>query len=156
MLEMVITTPAELAVLADRVLALVEERHARTATVLALHGELGAGKTAFTKACAQVLGVSEPVTSPTFVLMRRYAIPAHSRFTHFVHIDAYRVESPAELAVIRLDEILQDPGNLVCIEWAERVGGLPADAVQVVFSRDETSAVPDVRVVTYGMVEGEG
>lgn len=92
------------------------------ATVLALSGDLGAGKTAFTKACAQHLGISETVVSPTFVIAKFYEIPGPSfPWKHLVHIDAYRLESWSELEILKFDDVFRDPKNLVIIEWPEQV-----------------------------------
>lgn len=90
------------------------------AIVLALHGDLGAGKTTFTQILARELGVTETVTSPTFVIMKTYQT-TDPWFTTLVHIDAYRLKNSRELMVLGWDEILVDPHTIVCIEWPERV-----------------------------------
>jgi tRNA threonylcarbamoyladenosine biosynthesis protein TsaE len=92
------------------------------ATVLALHGDLGAGKTTFVQTLARQLGVQEVVTSPTFVLMKQYE--TSEQFKQLIHIDAYRLEEPAELERLGLPELLALPNTLICIEWAERVAEL--------------------------------
>ncbi|HEY4489042.1 MAG TPA: tRNA (adenosine(37)-N6)-threonylcarbamoyltransferase complex ATPase subunit type 1 TsaE [Candidatus Paceibacterota bacterium] len=92
-----------------------------TATLVTLSGELGAGKTAFTQALARALGVTEHVTSPTFVLEKIYELPEGQKFKHLVHIDAYRLEGGSSLAPLGFDGIIKDPGNLVVLEWPERV-----------------------------------
>lgn len=91
-----------------------------TATVLILSGDLGAGKTAFTQQIARLLGVNEPVQSPTFTIMKRYQT-AHPVFTTLVHIDAYRIEDKTELLPLRLQEELTVAGALLCVEWGERI-----------------------------------
>jgi len=90
------------------------------ATVLALNGELGAGKTTFTQGAARVLGVTDPVISPTFLIERVYDLE-NQKFEKFVHIDAYRFESAEELAKLGWDDIVADPRNLIIVEWAEKV-----------------------------------
>ncbi len=101
------------------------------ATLVTLSGELGAGKTAFTKAVAKVLGVTVDLTSPTFVLQKAYDI-SYNGFSRLIHIDAYRLESGEELAPLRLDESLEDPKNLIMLEWPEKVvGALPAAAISI-------------------------
>lgn len=105
--------------------------HPDRATLVTLSGELGAGKTAFTKALARVFGVSEEVTSPTFVLLKSYDLP-RGPFKRLIHIDAYRLERGAELAPLRFDEYLAAPDNLIMFEWPERVrDALPAADVQI-------------------------
>ncbi len=117
------------------------------ATVLALTGDLGAGKTALTKALAQVLGIKEDITSPTFVIMKSYTIPKHERFSMLVHIDAYRIDEVDEMRVIGLSELLADSHNLVVIEWPERIQALiPEDAFPVTI----TITKHEERVITYG------
>lgn len=101
------------------------------ATLVALSGELGAGKTAFAKAVAKVLGVEETVTSPTFVLEKIYMLN-RQKFKRLIHIDAYRLEKSSDLAPLGFDELMQDTSNLILLEWPEKVrGALPAPAVNI-------------------------
>ncbi|MBI4087002.1 tRNA (adenosine(37)-N6)-threonylcarbamoyltransferase complex ATPase subunit type 1 TsaE [Candidatus Kaiserbacteria bacterium] len=153
MKEMTIVTVGDLRTLAERVLAEVKPPRAKRAgaTVLALHGELGAGKTSFVQVLAKLLGVEQSVTSPTFVVMRMYPTAGPCDFSTLVHIDAYRVESPDEMRVIGLVDVLREPANLVCIEWAERIkDDIPPDALHVTFTHDPHSPNGSSRTVTYG------
>lgn len=102
------------------------------ASVLALSGDLGAGKTAFTKELAHLLGIAkDDVTSPTFVIEKIYEIN-HPYFKHLIHIDAYRLESEDELVKLGWHEIVADPENLIVIEWPQRIPALiPEDAVTI-------------------------
>lgn len=98
----------------------------RGALVLGLVGDLGAGKTTFTQAFLRSLGIRGRITSPTFVLMKRYELRGVSRFVShgFVsifHIDCYRIKKPCELTALGFKEILADPENIIVIEWADRV-----------------------------------
>lgn len=114
------------------------------ATVLTLTGDLGAGKTALVKQLAATLGVTEVVTSPTFVVMKVYHT-THQTFTKLVHIDAYRIESPEEMAPLHLADYLADREVLLCIEWPEHIAALiplPHTNLSI------TVAADDVRVVT--------
>ena len=147
MKEVTVTSQEALNTLAEEVCSVLPRKETG-ATVLALHGELGAGKTAFTQALGELLGVTDYITSPTFILMRRYDIPAHDFFTELIHIDAYRLEEAIEANVLRIDELLADVHNLLVIEWAERVADmLPDDTVHMSFTHtgDET------RTVAYGI-----
>src|SRR3989344_9587149 len=90
------------------------------ATAVGLSGELGSGKTAFVKVLAKALGVEEEVLSPTFVIAKFYEIRG-GHWRKLVHIDLYRVDDPEELKALRFAEILADHGNLVVIEWPERM-----------------------------------
>lgn len=110
--------------------------HTSRATIVALSGDLGAGKTTFVQAMAHTLGITDVPKSPTFVVMQMYPIPVTSSsrgFARLVHIDAYRLEGGApELKVLRWEELCADPKNLICIEWPEMVNGaLPGDAIQI-------------------------
>lgn len=96
------------------------------ALVLTLTGDLGAGKTTFTKTLAAALGVTETVTSPTFVIMKTYATTS-PQFAELVHIDAYRLEAETELTVLGWEELLLTPNTLILLEWPSRVPGLLPD-----------------------------
>ena len=104
------------------------------AGVLALSGDLGAGKTAFTQALARELDIDNDITSPTFVIMKLYEAAQDAEkalpFLHLVHIDAYRIEDIDEMRVLRFEEILAQKGTIICIEWAEKIKELlPARTV---------------------------
>lgn len=119
------------------VLSLLRSRSRTGAAVLACSGDLGAGKTTFLQMLARELGVAEPVTSPTFVIMKHYDT-TDAQFPRFVHVDAYRIETVDELEVLRFDEVLQDSGTIIGIEWAERVTPIvPSDALQLTFALDD-------------------
>ena len=93
----------------------------KSATVVALEGDLGSGKTTFVKAAAEALGIQKIVTSPTFVLEKVYKINGFGGFTHLIHIDAYRLENGAELLTLGWRELISNPQNIIFIEWPERV-----------------------------------
>lgn len=110
--------------------------------MFALQGDLGAGKTTFTQGFLKGLGSKKRATSPTFVLMRRHALGgargaargAREKFKNIFHIDAYRLKKPEHLAALELDVILNEPGNIVLIEWPEQAKKfLPKDAVWIKF-----------------------
>ena len=109
------------------------------AIVVGLYGDLGSGKTTFTQAIAKLLNIKEYVTSPTFVIEKRYDIRPkfltseasleigsplvgmHPIFKKIIHIDAYRLESGKELLAIDWERDIKDPRNLILIEWPERI-----------------------------------
>lgn len=105
------------------------------ATLVTLSGELGAGKTAFAKALAKALGVEDVVNSPTFVLEKIYQLGGStSKFKRLVHIDAYRLKEGKELAALGFDELMQDAGNLILLEWPEKViEALPEPVARITF-----------------------
>ena len=107
--------------------------------VLILVGDLGAGKTAFSKAYGLALGVDEPMTSPTFTLARRY----EGRLT-LHHLDVYRLEHMAEVLDLDLPELLES-GGVVLIEWGDAIlPMLPQDFLEIRFTfgeRDDDRAI---------------
>ncbi len=103
------------------------------AIVVALKGELGAGKTTFTQIFAKELGITDAVQSPTYVLMKSYPIKWH-QFRTLIHIDAYRFDSPEQFRVLRPEKFLSDPQNLILIEWPERLGKMLQSNIIVDFS----------------------
>ncbi|MEK7107922.1 MAG: tRNA (adenosine(37)-N6)-threonylcarbamoyltransferase complex ATPase subunit type 1 TsaE [Patescibacteria group bacterium] len=137
------------------------------ATLVALSGELGSGKTTFVQCVARALGIKETITSPTFVLIKSYQLPVLKSpapmnigappfskgelkspfvkgstrvregegFETLFHIDAYRLESGAELAKLGFEEIVANPQNLIFLEWPENVSEvLPTNYLTIKFS----------------------
>lgn len=105
------------------------------ATLIALRGDLGAGKTTFVQALARELGIAETVQSPTYVLMKKYEIKKAAPFKTLVHIDAYRLNNAEEFAALKPEQFLEDPKALIVVEWPERVGdALPKPDVVLNFS----------------------
>jgi len=88
--------------------------------IIGLSGDLGAGKTVFTKGLAAGLGVSDNVNSPTFVIMKVYPIADFkSPVSNLVHIDAYRLQSAEDIKTIGADEYFARPDTITVIEWPE-------------------------------------
>ncbi|MDQ5938606.1 MAG: tRNA threonylcarbamoyladenosine biosynthesis protein TsaE [Patescibacteria group bacterium] len=98
--------------------------------VLALVGNLGAGKTVFVKGLAKALGIEDNITSPTFVLMKIYQT-SHATIKRLVHVDCYRLEKVDDLDDIGLADYLHDPASIVVIEWADRVVNLPKNTINI-------------------------
>lgn len=91
------------------------------ATVLALVGNLGAGKTTLTQYISRELGIKEAVTSPTFVIEKIYELRNQDPFDKLIHIDAYRLENSKELENLGWNDITNDKNNIIIVEWAENV-----------------------------------
>ena len=101
--------------------------------VLCLIGDLGSGKTAFTKGLAKGLGVKNIITSPTFVLLKSYTAKLKN-INKLVHIDAYRLDSGAELDYLGVEEYFSDKNCITVIEWADRVKDIwPVNAIEIKF-----------------------
>ena len=99
----------------------------RPPLVIAVTGDLGAGKTTLVRAICRGYGVTEEITSPTFALVHRYESPRSPVF----HLDLYRLEGPHELTNIAWDDVVAEHA-LVIIEWPERAGNrLPHDHVPI-------------------------
>lgn len=98
-------------------------RAAQPGLVLALSGDLGAGKTQFVKGLARGLGITARVHSPTFTLVNEYG---GGRLKLF-HLDLYRLETPAQIRSAGIEDFFQ-PEGVTVIEWAERI---PKDALRM-------------------------
>jgi len=138
------------------------------ATTIGLFGDLGSGKTTFTKYFAKQFGIkSKDIISPTFILQKRFDIsdvkepaektstdknkskktkktqrekPQHP-FKNFYHLDVYRIDDPKEIESIGWREIAADPQNIILVEWADKIPDLlPEDVIKIYFeSTGETS-----------------
>ncbi len=123
MQEFITKSAEETEKLVPAIFGLLGDRH-----IIALSGNLGAGKTVLVKATANFLGVSENITSPTFVLMKAYSVQ-HKQFDKIVHVDCYRLDQAEDLADIGLQDYIEDSRTLLLIEWADKIKQLPADRV---------------------------
>ncbi|MDP3052711.1 MAG: tRNA (adenosine(37)-N6)-threonylcarbamoyltransferase complex ATPase subunit type 1 TsaE [bacterium] len=91
-----------------------------SALVIGLSGDLGAGKTTFVQGFLKAIGVKKRITSPTFVLIKNYQITKLPN-RHIYHIDCYRFQKPKELLKLEFKEIINNPQNIILIEWAEKI-----------------------------------
>ncbi len=109
---------------------ILRKKPGKSAVVLALSGDLGAGKTTFLQGFARGLGISEVVNSPTFVILKR--------FKNFYHIDCYRLDEPKDILQLGFEEILKNPHNIIAIEWPEKIAGLlPKEIISIQFTHLE-------------------
>ena len=103
------------------------------AVVVGLYGDLGSGKTTFTQCVAKIFGIKENITSPTFVIEKRYNID-NLKFRQLIHIDAYRLESSKEARALGWNEISINSHNIIFIEWPERILDiLPENHIKINF-----------------------
>lgn len=114
---MLVTSEAETSALAHNITT-----HLKGGDIVALSGDLGAGKTTFTKGIAVALGITKTITSPTFAIMNVYDLPKEKNgIKTLVHIDAYRLESPDEILTIGAEDYLGEPQVLTVVEWPEKI-----------------------------------
>jgi len=111
--------------------------------IFALSGDLGSGKTTFTKAFAKCAGVKKEVTSPTFVLMKQYQIPkpADKKTKYLIHVDCYRMESEDDAYSVGLVEYFGRKDVMILIEWPEKISKIfPKNIKNIKFKYiDETT-----------------
>ena len=105
----------------------------RRGDLIVLAGEMGAGKTAFAQGFGEAMGVTEPITSPTFTLIHSYPV---GRVT-LHHADIYRLTTHHEVADLALAELLESDG-IVMVEWGDVVAGSLGDHIVVRLEFDET------------------
>ena len=139
MKQFTVNQPTELVAVAAAVLELAATT-ARPA-VVALNGDLGAGKTSFVQALAKIIKTDQVPNSPTFVVMKSYRAD-YQEWKKLVHLDAYRLETIDELRPLKFDELLHQKDSIICIEWAERIAPkLPPQTIRLDFSITDTSRV---------------
>ena len=103
--------------------------------VIELLGDVGAGKTTFTRGLAEGLGIKEPITSPSFTISKSYALPNSNG--HLIHYDFYRLPDPG-LMLDDLRENLENPENIIIIEWGESATGiLPENHLKIAIAYNE-------------------
>jgi tRNA threonylcarbamoyladenosine biosynthesis protein TsaE len=121
---------------------------AQAGEIYALRGDLGTGKTVFSKGFAEGLGITETVSSPTFTILQIYEdgrLPLY-------HFDVYRIEEPEEMEEVGLDEYLEGDG--VClIEWAERIAEMLPRGIRTVRIEKDPEGDPSYRRIT--IMDGE-
>lgn len=109
------------------------ENKRNKALVIGLEGELGSGKTTFVQGMAEELGIKESVTSPTFVIFKKYSIKYNS-IKYFYHIDCYRLNSEKDMLDLDFKEMINNKDNLIIIEWAEKIKNiLPKGSLRLKF-----------------------
>lgn len=141
-MEFITHAPEQTEALGERLAARL-----RPGDVVAYYGGLGAGKTAFTRGLARGLGVTEPVTSPTYTIVNEYLSGRMPLF----HFDMYRLSSSEELFDIGWEDYLQR-GGVCAVEWSENVADALAGAVEV---RLERTGEESRRITITGGIELE-
>lgn len=117
---------------------LLKKGPGKNAFVVALEGDLGAGKTTFVQGFFKGLGLKRVPNSPTFILMRRTALSG-KKFKNIFHVDAYRTDADS-FAALGMKEIFADPRNIVLVEWPERIKKLlPKNILKIRFTHGRHS-----------------
>lgn len=141
-MEFVTESPDETEALAEKL-----AKKLRPGAIIAYEGDLGAGKTAFTRGLARGLGVKEPVTSPTYTIVNEYTSGKMPLF----HFDMYRLGSAEELFDIGWEDYLER-GGVCAVEWSENVAQAMEGAVKVRIAKD-TSQEQTRRITIEGGME---
>lgn len=139
MIKIITKTPKETQkvakILAKEILNL--ERR-KKALIIALNGELGAGKTTFTQGFVAGFGIKEEMSSPTFLIMKKIELHKYelkNNLKNLYHLDCYRLKNEKDMIDLGMKEIFNNPENIVLIEWAERVKKiLPKDTIKINFN----------------------
>ncbi|MEZ5219135.1 MAG: tRNA (adenosine(37)-N6)-threonylcarbamoyltransferase complex ATPase subunit type 1 TsaE [Ilumatobacteraceae bacterium] len=110
---------------------------ARRGDLIVLAGDMGAGKTAFAQGFGKALGVTDPITSPTFTLVHSYEIGSGRHAMTLHHADLYRLDRMAEVADLALGELLEADG-IVLVEWGDVVAAAFGDHLEVRLVADDS------------------
>lgn len=132
---------------------ILSKKLGKGARVLALAGELGAGKTTFVQGFFKGLGIKARAVSPTFIIFRRHHIPSHTGhrskvlgYKSVFHMDAYRLSGDKDLSPLGFKEIIDNPENILLVEWAGNIkNALPKGTKWIEFSHGKK---PSERTLT--------
>lgn len=140
---------AELKALAAQVVDTLAKTYTPNAKVLFLDGDLGAGKTTFTKQIGEALGISEDsINSPTFILKKEYPVP-HVTFKKLIHIDAYRFDSRKEVEALKLMHDYDDLDTLIVVEWPEKLFGTLSEDMRIAFAHVDDNELARTVTISY-------
>ena len=104
--------------------------------VLTLNGDLGAGKTVFSRAFARAIGVQEAVSSPTYTIVQEYKLDG--KFSYLYHLDLYRINNSRDALAFAVDEFLNDANSYALLEWPERIDDiLPPHTIKIMIEHLE-------------------
>ena len=115
------------------------------ATIITFSGNLGAGKTTMIKQMAQSLGITQELSSPTFVIYKKYELPDSNAWKFLIHADMYRLHSADEIMKLGWDDLIADPQNLICVEWPEQISAVVPDRViRVILGHNDQTRILDL------------
>ena len=112
-------------------------------SVVLLYGDLGAGKTVFSRGFARGLGITEPVSSPTYTIVQEYELPDGGRL---YHLDLYRISGVDAALAFGVDEFLDDPEGYALLEWPERIDGIIPDNAKIIRLRHLDNGCREITV----------
>jgi tRNA threonylcarbamoyladenosine biosynthesis protein TsaE len=124
------TSEAQTRQLAKEILGKHTDYLKEGAILFALEGDLGAGKTTFSKGVGELLGVKRPIRSPGYILVTEYAYTRENISANLFHIDLWRVESTSETRALGIRDLIK-PGNIIIVEWAHRVPELISELAEI-------------------------
>ena len=121
-MKKIISDIGELDIFVSEFISQIQQKN--RAAIITLSGDLGVGKTALVKSAGKFFNIDEEITSPTFVIQKEYLIKNHDFLKKMIHIDAYRLENKHELEYLKWSENINNPKNIIFIEWPEQVHGI--------------------------------
>lgn len=124
---------------------------AEKSLIFALVGEMGAGKTQFTKGIAEKLTIDKQITSPTYAIAAEYIFKSHTLTKKLIHIDTWRLSEEKELENIGFTSMV-DSLNVIAIEWADKFANtltLYADEAKIIWVKLAYGKTPNERIITY-------
>jgi tRNA threonylcarbamoyladenosine biosynthesis protein TsaE len=111
-----------------------DQHSSGSAKVVGLYGDLGSGKTTFVQSLGNFFALKDRLVSPTFVIEKIYKLE-NQKWTHLIHIDAYRLEKSDGLVKLGWKDLITDEKNLIFIEWPEKVADImPEDHIRINFT----------------------
>ena len=114
---------------------------------VALYGDLGGGKTTFVQGLALGLGIKKRIISPTFIIIRTHDL----KLKTFYHIDLYRTETVADIKSLGMKEIIENPDNIVIVEWAEKMKELlPSKRIDIYFKYLDEN-MREIKIINHGI-----
>lgn len=112
--------------------SILKSKTDKRSKIVSLEGDLGAGKTTFVQGFLRGAGYKGRITSPTFILWKRFKIK-NPRYKNIFHVDAYRIKNPRDLDVLGFKELLLQPENIFIIEWAGNIKSVLGKSTRVKF-----------------------